>query len=131
MALNDTQAQFAKNLRNEREKHDLLQKEMAHKLNIPINTYNGYETGKRAPNLEVLINIASELNVSVDKLLGKTESRVISTTKEMAHLDNLLAFMGDDTSLSNLTYEEYKSILHKVYNLIKYELYKLDNNIKE
>lgn len=63
---------FSDNLRNEREKLGLLQKEMAKKLGLPSNTYNGYETGKRSPNLEVAAKIADCLNVPIDYLLGNT-----------------------------------------------------------
>ncbi|QEZ68027.1 XRE family transcriptional regulator [Paraclostridium bifermentans] len=64
--------QFADRLRAERESLGLLQKEMAEKLNLPTNTYNGYETGKRSPSLEITSTIAEKLGVSVDYLLGNT-----------------------------------------------------------
>jgi transcriptional regulator with XRE-family HTH domain len=63
---------FANRLRSERESLGLLQEEMAEKLDLPSNTYNGYETGKRIPSLEVASHIAKTLGVSVDYLLGKT-----------------------------------------------------------
>lgn len=66
---------FATRLRIERESLGLKQKEMADKLNIPANTYNGYETGKRSPSLEVTKEIADFLEVSVDYLLGRTDER--------------------------------------------------------
>ncbi|MBH9822411.1 helix-turn-helix domain-containing protein, partial [Clostridioides difficile] len=45
---------FSKRLREEREELGLMQKEMANKLSLPANTYNGYETGKRSPALDVV-----------------------------------------------------------------------------
>lgn len=66
---------FADRLRSERELLGLKQKEMAKELNIPANTYNGYETGKRTPNLEVANSIAKHLNISLDYLLGNTDKR--------------------------------------------------------
>lgn len=66
---------FANRLRQEREKLGLMQKEMAQKLDIPPNTYNGYETGKRSPNLEVAKHISDTLEISVDYLLGRTDKR--------------------------------------------------------
>lgn len=66
---------FANRLRQEREKLGLMQKEMAQKLDIPPNTYNGYETGKRSPNLEVAKHISDTLDISVDYLLGRTDKR--------------------------------------------------------
>ncbi len=64
---------FSIRLRHERERLGLMQKEMAQKLDIPPNTYNGYETGKRNPNLEVAKHISDTLDISVDYLLGRTE----------------------------------------------------------
>lgn len=75
MSLDENQTVFSKKLRKEREMLGLMQKQMAEKLNLPPNTYNGYETGKRSPNLEVTKYIADELNVSVDYLLGRTDER--------------------------------------------------------
>lgn len=76
---------FANRLRQEREQLGLMQKEMAQKLDIPSNTYNGYETGKRSPNLEVAKHISDTLNISVDYLLGRTDERSIN--KEKSKLD--------------------------------------------
>lgn len=76
---------FANRLREERERLGLMQKEMAQKLEIPPNTYNGYETGKRSPSLEVARHIADTLEISVDYLLGRTDERNI--TKEKTKLD--------------------------------------------
>ena len=66
---------FAEKLRKEREALGLLQKEMAAKLNLPTNTYNGYETGKRKPSLEVTAQIAETLGVSIDYLAGITNDK--------------------------------------------------------
>lgn len=77
---------FANRLREERERLGLMQKEMAQKLEVPPNTYNGYETGKRSPNLEVARHIADTLDLSVDYLLGRTDKREFS--KEKSKLDS-------------------------------------------
>lgn len=75
MSLVDEKLIFATRLRQEREELGLMQKEMAQKLNIPSNTYNGYETGKRSPNLEVAKQISDALDISVDYLIGRTNER--------------------------------------------------------
>ena len=72
---------FSNRLRKEREKIGLMQKEMAQRLNIPSNTYNGYETGKRIPNLDIIKHIADNLNVSIDYLLERTNIPSINTEK--------------------------------------------------
>lgn len=78
---------FSKRLRTEREKLGLKQKEMAEKLNMPSNTYNGYETGKRIPALDVASNIADALNVTTDYLLGREEKTQQSTLNQKDEKD--------------------------------------------
>lgn len=73
---------FADKLRKERESLGLKQKEMALKLNLPTNTYNGYETGKRTPSLDVTAHIADALGVSVDYLLGRTTKNSVNATEK-------------------------------------------------
>lgn len=51
----------------------LTQKSVAEALSIARNTYNQYETGKRAPDIETLCRIASFFGVSVDYLVGHDE----------------------------------------------------------
>lgn len=69
-------------MRNEREILGLKQKEFAEKLNIPPNTYNGYETGKRTPSLDILKEIAEHLNISIDYLLGKSNIKSHDNVKK-------------------------------------------------
>lgn len=57
-----------------RESKKLTQQELADKLNLSRVRYNNYETGKRNPDYEVLQLIADFYDVSIDYLLGKTES---------------------------------------------------------
>jgi transcriptional regulator with XRE-family HTH domain len=81
MSFTEEKLTFANRLRQEREKLGLMQKDMAQKLDIPPNTYNGYETGKRSPNLEVAKHISDTLDISVDYLLGRTNNRNIQQEK--------------------------------------------------
>lgn len=76
--------EFYERLRMEREELGLKQKEMAEKLKLPANTYNGYETGKRQPSLEVVAEISNILEVSTDYLLGRSDIRTpnVESNKE-------------------------------------------------
>lgn len=58
-------------LKKEREEKKLTQKEIAKILNIKQQTYNNYETGKRTPDIEMLIKIADYYKVSLDYLTGR------------------------------------------------------------
>lgn len=51
------------------------QEEVAKDLGISRIRYNQYETGKRTPDNEILVQIAEYFNVSVDYILGKSEIR--------------------------------------------------------
>lgn len=86
---------FSKRLRVEREKLGLKQKEMAEKLNMPSNTYNGYETGKRIPALDVAKNIADALDVTTDYLLGRTDNRKLNTKDERSIQKDLKDIIND------------------------------------
>lgn len=59
-------------LKDLREDNDLLQKDIAKKLNIAVRTYSGYETGNRNIPNEILIKVADIYNTSIDYILERT-----------------------------------------------------------
>lgn len=50
----------------------ISKQELCRKVGITYNALFYYETGKRFPKTDVLFNLASALNVSVEELLGKS-----------------------------------------------------------
>lgn len=54
-----------------RQKLNLSQVEIAHKLNIPQQTYGNYEIGRTEPNLNTLIKMADFFNCTLDELVGR------------------------------------------------------------
>lgn len=60
---------------NLRVDHDLTQMQIAKVLNISQRAYSHYENGTRQIPLEVLVDLSLFYNVSVDYLLGVTDSR--------------------------------------------------------
>lgn len=60
---------FAKNLQDARIRMNYSSKELAQKIGISATTYSNYELGLREPKFDILIKIATVLNVSTDKLL--------------------------------------------------------------
>lgn len=48
------------------------QKELAASIGVPDNVVSYFCAGARTPNIETLVEIANELDVSTDFLLGKT-----------------------------------------------------------
>lgn len=97
---------FANRLRAEREFLGLKQKEMADKLNIPHNTYNGYETGKRSPSLGVAKEIADFLNVSLDYLLGEsnTKHNTPDENKEIEEIAKLILQLDEKDKKKIMNY---------------------------
>ena len=51
-----------------------LQAELAEKIDLAASTLSHFEAGRRVPNLKTLYKLAVELDVSIDYLLGRTDS---------------------------------------------------------
>lgn len=62
-----------------REEKGLNMKEAAAQLRLPYTTYRNYEQGLREPNSEVLVQIANFYDVSVDYLIGRSQSRGVQS----------------------------------------------------
>ena len=62
-------------LKDLREDHDLLQKNLAEMLNIAQTTYSQYELSKREVPYEIIIKLASFYNTSVDYILYLTDAQ--------------------------------------------------------
>ena len=65
-------------IRELREDHDLTQKEVSKALNCSQQVYSNYELGQRDIPTEILINLSSYYNVSVDYILGISDNPKIS-----------------------------------------------------
>lgn len=64
-----------KRIRDLREDHDLTQKEIGKKLNLPQRTYAYYESGERTVPPEILIALADFYNTSIDYILERTDKK--------------------------------------------------------
>lgn len=62
-------------IRDLREDHDLLQKDLAAYLKCSQVCYSNYENGQRDVPTEVLIRLSEFYQTSVDYLLGLTEEK--------------------------------------------------------
>lgn len=69
---------FSQRLKVLRTSKGLKQSEISTKLEITERGYRNYELNKREPSLNVLIQLADILNVSVDYLLGRTDNPEIN-----------------------------------------------------
>ena len=65
---------YLRRLRDLREDHDLMQKEIAAVLGIQQTVYSRYERGFQTISLEHLVTLADYYHVSTDYLLGRTDN---------------------------------------------------------
>ncbi len=63
-----------KRIRDLREDRDITQKEIAKKLNCSQQVYSNYELGQRDVPTDILIKLSNYYNVSVDYILGLSDS---------------------------------------------------------
>jgi Predicted transcriptional regulators len=81
---------FQERLKKLRKERNLSQDEVGQPLNISGRTVGNYESGEREPSLDTLIKIADFYGVSLDYLLGRSNSRGLeSVNKEVAILEKL------------------------------------------
>ena len=66
---------LSERMRSLRKEKNLKQEELTELIGIPIRTYRRYEIGEREPTVSTLWKIADFYNVSVDYLIGRTDSR--------------------------------------------------------
>lgn len=81
-----------------RTRRGLNQKELAQRINKSKSAVCGYETNAQVPPLEVLVSIASVLNVSLDYLVGFEETESISTRSLSDQQKRIAGLLFDEFS---------------------------------
>lgn len=66
--------QLLENLYVLRKTHRMTQKDLAKLLNISRQAYSNYETGKRTPDLDLIIRVSEIYQISLDLLINQTYS---------------------------------------------------------
>lgn len=74
---------FSNNLRAFRRAHGYTQVEMSELLHIQRQTYCNYENGRRMPSWDMLAEIASILDISLDSLIRGSLSEHIMTEESI------------------------------------------------
>ncbi len=72
-------------IRQLREKASLRQIDVANATGIDQKTLSNYETEKTNPDSYSLIRLADFFDVSIDYLVGRTESPVVTDEKQKVH----------------------------------------------
>ncbi|MEM9681280.1 MAG: helix-turn-helix transcriptional regulator [Bacteroidota bacterium] len=70
---------FAKSLSELRKAKKFSQEELAKTVGIHANVLGRYERGEAKPSIEIAINLADALGVSVDFLVGKSDLQLDQT----------------------------------------------------
>lgn len=68
-------------LRQERERRNLTQNDIANYIHIGRAAYSMYEIGKNIPPTEIICRLADLYNVTTDYLLARTENRETPTKR--------------------------------------------------
>lgn len=76
---------FKENLKELRKEHELTQKQLATKINLIEQTYQGYEQGRTEPSIATLIRLADIFECSIDYLVGRaTVLDVVNITSDLS-----------------------------------------------
>lgn len=93
-------------LKRLREERKITQKQLAAMLGVAPNTISQYESGKREPDIDTLMKIASILEVSVDNLLGNEEQAearaLVNGDRELTEYLDMLANRSECRMLFSL-----------------------------
>lgn len=73
--------QLAANLQRLRKDHHFTQTQFSKKLNISRQAYSNYETGKRIPDLDIIIRIANIYHISLKICLRRLVQKMVLSMK--------------------------------------------------
>lgn len=96
---------YGDRLRSLRENRGLSQKELADRLNINRSTYARYETSSTQPDYDILDALANFYDVSVDYLLGRTNSYQTQTKEERDIAKRLKQFEAELENSEGLAFD--------------------------
>lgn len=108
--------ELSEQLKRYRKQSNMTQRELAMKLNVSDKTISSWETGRTYPDISLLINLSSILNISLDEFLKGDSETVEKIDKDlkmkkvykywlMAILIVLVVVGGSGVFLSNYQYQ--------------------------
>jgi transcriptional regulator with XRE-family HTH domain len=100
-------ALLSERLKELRSEKKLTQQELANKVNVNRVTYTNWENGKREPELDKVVEIAKELDCTVDYLLGLSDI-------------NPFQLLQDPTELEKMSEEEILNIRDMLFQNIAF-----------
>lgn len=115
---------FGKQLKSLREKRGILQKDLAHRLEIKPPSLSSYENGKQLPDLATTKKIANFFGVTVDDMLKEANdaadaileqhSELILDLENGRTLDEIAAKQKISVDGKELPIEQKKAILEQI-----------------
>lgn len=105
---------YYRRLRDLREDHDMVQKEVAALLGIDQRVYSNYELGKREIPTRYVVRLADLYRTSTDYILGRTNIPYMAKTRRatMHTVDNaVIMAAGTSSRFAPLSYEMPKALI--------------------
>lgn len=99
---------FGKRLNELRKNRGLSQEELAKAVGIHTNVLGRYEREEAKPSIDIAISLAEKLGVSLDYLVGKTDTEL-----DIATLDKIV-------SIQKLPEEDKHCIMYSLDGLIQH-----------
>lgn len=100
-------SKFPERLKLRRNEKKSTQQALADLVGVHRVTYTNWENGKREPELDKVVELATELNTTVDYLLGNSDINLLDTSNE--DIRNLTT--GEAKELSVLLMHNMDTIL--------------------
>lgn len=123
MSLSET---FGKRLRALREQRGLRQEDIGKVINVGKSAVSQWESGARIPDLETVNRLSSYFGVSVDYLLGRTDSReapqydkIKTSADEVTELLETLHKRPEMKMLFSITKNATKEDIEKAVKIIE------------
>lgn len=104
---------IATRIKKERNALGYSQTDLGKKLSTAPQTVNGWESGRRIPDVEMLSVLADMFGCSVDYLLGRTDNKKASVIDEYVGKDHVKIELDKDY-FSTLTPADVKSLLNQL-----------------
>ncbi|PEM04201.1 XRE family transcriptional regulator [Bacillus cereus] len=79
---------FSERLKEEREKRNWSQNDLAEKLHVSRQSVSKWETGKNYPSIEIIIHLSDLFGITIDELLRSDEEltqKIIEDSKQLAY----------------------------------------------
>ncbi|NCB74967.1 MAG: XRE family transcriptional regulator [Clostridia bacterium] len=124
-SVQERKAMLAEMLRDLRKAKGYQQKEIAELLGISPQTYNGYETGRNEPPIEVLVRFSYLYELPIDILVQKdrqhkeNESVMVTVTKLDEEIDEIKKQLKNSKYGENLQLKQMMDMMEQMTDMIK------------